>query len=108
MAWLFILLADVFEIAWPFVLKSTAGLSRWWSPLSGVIFCVPIMFLLSESLRRLPGGTVYAMFVGVGTAGTAIVGISFFGESASLGRIVSLMLIGIGVIGLQLFSGTGE
>ena len=105
MAWLYIILADVFEIAWPFVLKWSVAFSRW-SPLIGVIFSIPVMFLLAESVKRLPAATVYAAFVGIGTAGTAIVGMAFFGESANAGRVCCLLLILIGVIGLKLFSGS--
>jgi quaternary ammonium compound-resistance protein SugE len=103
MAWLYILLADVFEVAWPFVLKRSAAFSRW-SPLIGVVLSSPIMFLLAESIKELPAATVYAAFVGIGTAGTAIIGMVFFGESPNAGRVCSLVLILIGVIGLKLFS----
>ena len=90
MAWVFILLADVFEIAWPFMLKWSAPLSRW-APLFVVIICaVPANYLLAESVKHLPAATVYATFVGIGTAGTAIVGIVFFGESTNPGRILLL------------------
>jgi quaternary ammonium compound-resistance protein SugE len=105
MAWLFILCADVFEIAWPFLLKWAAPLSKW-APLLVVLICaVPANYLLAEAVKRLPAATVYATFVGIGTAGTAIVGIAFFRESSSLGRIVSLLLIAAGLIGLRVFSG---
>src|SRR6516164_2033000 len=81
MAWFYVLLADLFEIAWPFVLKWSAPLSRW-APLFVVIICaVPANYLLAEAVKRLPAATVYATFVGIGTAGTAIVGMVFFGES---------------------------
>ena|SRR5665213_3386376 len=103
MAWLFILFADLFEVAWPFVLKATAK-NSWWSPMIGVLFAPPIMFLLAEAVKRLPAGTVYASFAGVGTAGTAIIGMIFFGESANAGRIVSLVFITAGVVGLRVFS----
>lgn len=105
MAWLFILSADVFEIAWPFLLKWSAPLSRW-APLLVVLICaVPANYLLAEAVKRLPAATVYATFVGIGTAGTALVGIAFFRESTSLGRICSLLLIAAGLIGLRVFSG---
>ena len=105
MAWLFILSADVFEIAWPFLLKWAAPLSKW-APLLVVLICaVPANYLLAEAVKRLPAATVYATFVGIGTAGTAIVGIAFFRESTSLGRICSLLLIAAGLIGLRVFSG---
>ncbi len=105
MAWVFILCADVFEIAWPFLLKWAAPVSKW-APLLVVLICaVPANYLLAEAVKRLPAATVYATFVGIGTAGTAIVGIAFFRESTSLGRICSLLLIAAGLIGLRVFSG---
>jgi quaternary ammonium compound-resistance protein SugE len=108
MAWLFVLFADVFEIAWPFALKWVAPQSRW-APLGiVVVFAIPALYLLAEALKRLPAATVYATFVGVATAGTALVGIVLFGESANPGRIASLMLILLGVIGLRFFSGAAD
>ena len=104
MAWFYILFADVFEVAWPFILKWTAPLSRW-APLFVVIICaIPANYLLAEAVKRLPAATVYATFVGIGTAGTAMVGMVFFGESTNLGRICSLVLILLGLIGLKFFS----
>jgi len=108
MAWFFILFADIFEVAWPFVLKWSAGLSRW-APLFVVIICaVPVNFLLAEAVKRLPAATVYATFTGIGTAGTAIIGMAFFRESTNLGRVCSLVLIVVGLIGLRVFSATTE
>ena len=106
MAWLYILFADLFEIAWPFVLKRSAPLSRW-APLFVVIICaIPANYLLAEAVQRLPAATVYAAFAGIGTAGTAVVGMVFFGESTNIGRICSLALILLGLIGLSAFSET--
>jgi quaternary ammonium compound-resistance protein SugE len=104
MSWVFILFADLFEIAWPFVLKRLTPFSRWAPLIVVLIFAVPANFLLAEALKRLPAATVYATFVGVGTAGTALVGMALFGESTNLGRIASLVLIILGVVGLRLFS----
>jgi quaternary ammonium compound-resistance protein SugE len=104
MAWFYILLADLFEIAWLFVLKWSAPISRW-APLLVVIICaIPANYLLAEAVQRLPAATVYAAFAGIGTAGTAIVGMVFFGESTSLGRVGSLALILLGLIGLRVSS----
>ena len=104
MAWIYVLLADLFEVAWPFVLKWSAPLSRW-APLLVVIICaVPANYLLAEAVKRLPAATVYATFVGIGTAGTAVVGMVFFGESTNIGRVCSLALILLGLIGLKFFS----
>jgi quaternary ammonium compound-resistance protein SugE len=108
MAWFFILFADVFEIAWPFLLKWSAPLSKW-APLFVVVICsVPTNFLLAEAVKRLPAATVYAAFTGVGTAGTAVIGIAFFHESSNIGRVCSLVLIVLGLMGLRVFSGTAE
>jgi len=104
MAWIYVLLADLFEVAWPFVLKWSAPLSRW-APLIVVVICaVPANYLLAEAVKRLPAATVYATFVGIGTAGTAVVGMVFFGESTNIGRVCSLALILLGLIGLKFFS----
>jgi len=104
MAWVYILLADVFEVAWPFVLKRSAELSKWTTVLLAVVFAIPIFFLLGESLKRLPASTVYASFVGIGALGTAVVGVVFFGESANPGRLGSFALVIAGLVGLKLFS----
>jgi quaternary ammonium compound-resistance protein SugE len=104
MAWVYILLADMFEIAWPFVLKRSVGLPKWTTALTAVVFALPIFLLLGESVKRLRASTAYASFVGIGTLGTAIVGIVFFGESANPGRLGSFMLVVIGLVGLKLFS----
>jgi len=104
MAWIYVLIADIFEVAWPFVLKWSAPLSRW-APLLVVVICaVPANYLLAEAVKRLPAATVYATFVGIGTAGTAVVGMVFFGESTNIGRVCSLALILLGLIGLKFFS----
>jgi quaternary ammonium compound-resistance protein SugE len=104
MAWFYILFADLFEVAWPFILRWTAPLSKL-APIFVVIICaIPANYLLAEAVKRLPAATVYATFVGIGTAGTAIVGMVFFGESTNLGRIRSLVLIVLGLIGLKFFS----
>ena len=108
MPWLYIFFADVFEIAWPFVLKWSAAFSRY-APLVVVVACaVPVNFLLAEAVKRLPAATVYAFFTGIGTAGTAIIGMAIFGESTNPGRICSLLLIIVGIIGLRVFSGATD
>ena len=105
MPWLFIIFADVFEISWPFLLKSAREYSRW-SPLWVAQVGIPIMFILDESIKRLPAATVYAAFAGIATAGTAVIGVVFFGESLNLGRVCSLLLLIAGLVGLKIFSGT--
>ena len=108
MAWFFILFADVFEVAWLFVLKCLAPVSRWAPLFVVILFSVPTNFLLAEAVKRLPAATVYAAFTGIGTAGTAIIGMAFFHESTNIGRLCSLVLIVIGLIGLRVFTGTAQ
>jgi len=99
MAWFYVLLADLFEIAWPLVLKWAAPLSRW-APLLVVIICaVAANYLLAEAVEHLSAATVYATFVGIGTAGTAIVGMLFFGESTNIGPYVPWSLSSSGSSG---------
>jgi multidrug transporter EmrE-like cation transporter len=64
--------------------------------------------LLAEAVKHLPAATVYATFVGIGTAGTAIIGMVFFGESTNIGRVCSLVVILLGLIGQKLFSDEAE
>jgi quaternary ammonium compound-resistance protein SugE len=104
MAWLYIFIAGMIEATWPFVLKSDAQSAKWWEPLKGVIIAIPIMYLLSWAMKHLSAGTTYATFVGIGTAGTAIMGISLFGENPNLWRVISIVLVMVGAIGVNLFS----
>ena len=108
MAWFFILFSDIFEVAWPFLLKWSVSLSGWAPLLVAIIVAVPVNFLLAEAVKQLPAATVYATFTGIATAGTAIIGVAFFGESANPGRVFSLALIVAGLIGLRVFSATAE
>ncbi len=103
MPWLFIMFADVFEISWPFLLKTAREYSRW-SPIWVAQVGIPIMFILDEAIKRLPAATVYATFAGIATAGTAVIGVVFFGESLNLGRVCSLLLLILGLIGLKIFA----
>ncbi len=103
MHWGILLLAAGFEITWALGLKSTAGFTRLW-PSVGVGFAIVVsMGLLAIAARTLPIGTAYAVWTGIGAAGTAIGGILLFGEAASPARLVCIVLIVAGVVGLKLF-----
>jgi quaternary ammonium compound-resistance protein SugE len=104
MAWLLLVLAGLFEIAWAIGLKYTDGFTRLW-PTVGTLTAMAVSIgLLGLAMKSLPVGTAYAVWVGVGAVGTAILGIVLFGESASAGRLVSLGLIVAGIVGLKLAS----
>jgi quaternary ammonium compound-resistance protein SugE len=102
MSWIILILAGLFEVAWAIGLKYTAGFTRLW-PSIGTIAAIAIsLFLLSLALRSLPMGTAYAVWTGIGTVGTAILGIWLFGDPATLPRLACIALIVAGVAGLKL------
>ena len=104
MAWLVLVLAGLFEIGWAIGLKYTDGFTRLWPTLGTVASMVVSLGLLGIAMKSLPVGTAYAVWVGVGAVGTAILGIVLLGEPANAGRMVSLGLIVAGIIGLKLAS----
>lgn len=102
MSWLILILAGLFEVAWAVGLKYTEGFTKPWpSVATGVAMLVSI-WLLAVAMKDLPLGTAYAVWVGVGAVGTAILGIVLFNEPANAGRLISLALILAGIIGLKL------
>lgn len=101
MAWIALFFAGVFEIGWAIGLKYTAGFTRPIPSLWTIASMVLSLGLLGYALKTLPVGTAYAVWTGVGAAGTALLGIYLFGESASVVRLASLGLIILGILGLK-------
>ncbi len=102
MAWLMVVVAGLFETGFAVLLKQSNGITRLW-PTVGFAVCALISFgLLTMALKKLEVGSAYAVWTGLGAAGTALVGIWALGESASVVKIVSVGLILAGVIGLNL------
>jgi quaternary ammonium compound-resistance protein SugE len=102
MAWTLLLVAGLLEVGWAIGLKYTEGFTR---PLPSVLTLGAMLgsvVLLAIAMRSLPVGTSYAVWVGIGAVGTAILGIVLFGESAAPGRLFSLGLIVAGIVGLKL------
>ncbi len=102
MSWLLLVLAGLFEIGWAIGLKYTEGFTR---PLPTVLTVAAMAIslgLLGLAMRTLPVGTAYAVWVGIGAAGTVILGIVLLNEPANAARLVSVALILAGVIGLKL------
>ncbi|GAB2501283.1 quaternary ammonium compound efflux SMR transporter SugE [Arenimonas alkanexedens] len=102
MSWFILILAGLFEVAWAVGLKYTEGFTRLWPTVGTAAAMLVSLWLLGIAMKDLPLGTAYAVWVGVGAVGTAILGIVLLGEPANAGRLVSLGLILAGIIGLKL------
>ena len=107
MAWALLGIAGVLEIAFAICMKRSEGFTRWMPGLLTLVTGLSSVFLLSLSLRTLPVGTAYAVWTGIGAAGTAILGMVVLGDSAAPLRLFCIVLILGGVIGLKLVSGNG-
>ena len=102
--WLALLAAGLLEIAWAFGLKCSDGLTRFW-PTAATLVAIALSFaLMALALRSLPFGTAYAVWTGIGAAGSIIVGMIVYSESADPVRILCLTLIVAGMVGLKLNS----
>ncbi|MET3896329.1 quaternary ammonium compound-resistance protein SugE [Devosia sp. UYZn731] len=104
MAWAFLSIAGLLEIGFAFAMKSSEGFTRLIPALLTVGTGLSSVVLLSLAMRTLPMGTGYAVWTGIGAAGTAILGIAVLGDAASPPRILCIALIIAGVIGLKLVS----
>ncbi|OLB57286.1 MAG: QacE family quaternary ammonium compound efflux SMR transporter [Nitrospirae bacterium 13_2_20CM_2_62_8] len=106
MAWIYLVIAGLFEIAWAIGLKYTEGFTRLW-PSAGTVAAMIVSFLfLAESLKSIPVGTGYAVWTGIGAAGTAVMGMILFDESHDLVRILCILAIVAAIAGLKLSSPT--
>jgi len=106
MAWIFLFIAGLLEIAWAIGLKETHGFTRLWpSVLTGLALAAS-MFLLAWAARDIPIGTAYPIWVGIGALGTAILGIMLYQEPAGIARILFIVLLVGSIIGLKVTSGT--
>jgi quaternary ammonium compound-resistance protein SugE len=102
MAWIVLVLAGLFEVGWAIGLKYTEGFTRL-IPTTAVLSAMFVsLWLLAIAMKSLPVGTAYSVWVGVGAAGTVILGIVLFGEPANAARLVSVGLIIAGIVGLKL------
>jgi quaternary ammonium compound-resistance protein SugE len=104
MAWLLLVVAGLLEVGWAIGLKYTEGFTRRWPSVFTIGAMVLSVVLLGAAMKLLPVGTSYAVWVGVGAVGTAILGMMLFGEPATAGRLASLGLIVAGIVGLKLAS----
>ncbi|MBE2184693.1 MAG: multidrug efflux SMR transporter [Anaerolineae bacterium] len=104
MAWVLLIIAGLLEVVWALLLKQSAGFSK---PLPTVGFLLTLilsMVLLSQAIKMLPVGTAYAIWTGIGAVGTAIVGMLWLGESRDILKLISLVMLIGGIVGLRLTS----
>ena len=103
-AWVLLLLAGLLEVGWAVGMKSTEGFTRLGPSAAVLVTALLSFYLLALAMKTLPAGTAYAVWVGIGAAGAAVLGIALLGESPSAPRIASVLLIVAGVVGLRVFS----
>ena len=102
MTWVILVLAGLFEVVWAVGLKYTHGFTRLVPSAITLVSMVVSIWLLSVAMKSLPLGTAYAVWVGIGALGAFISGIVLFGEAVSTMRVVSVLLIAAGLVGLKL------
>ena len=102
MAWLILLIAALFEVGWAIGLKFTQGFTRLWPSIWTGGAMVASMYLLATAARTLPIGTAYAVWTGIGAAGTAVLGAILFSEPVTAARIAGIVMIVLGVFLLKL------
>ncbi len=104
MAWIYLLFAGLLEIGWAVGLKYAQGFTRLVPSLLTVASMAASLALLGLALRSLPLGSAYAIWTGIGTVGTALLGIALFGEPATAARLLCIAMIAGGIVGLKLVS----
>lgn len=108
MAWVYLLVAGILECGWAIGMKYTDGFSKLIPSALVIITMAASVWLLSVSMKTIPVGTAYAIWTGIGATGVATIGMLFLGESKEMLRIICLLLIIAGIVGLKLFSGPSE
>lgn len=103
-AWILIIIAELMETGWAIGLKYTEGWTRFWPSILTVLCMAGSFFLLSKALEDLPVGTAYAVWTGIGAVGTVFVGILILGESRDTARLLCILLIVCGIVGLRFVS----
>jgi quaternary ammonium compound-resistance protein SugE len=105
MAWTYLLIAAVLEIGWAIGLKYTEGFTKLWPTVWTVAAMVASMILLALAVRTIPVGTGYAIWTGIGAVGTAVLGIWLFQEPVTFWRVLFLLMIVGGIVGLKFTAG---
>lgn len=104
MAWIILVVAGLFEVAWSFALKLSQGFTQPAASVATIVLMLASFVLLAYAMKTLPLGTAYAVWTGVGAVGAALAGIVFLGEAASAQRLFFIALIVAGIVGLKFSS----
>lgn len=104
MHWILLVVAGLFEVGWAFGLKCSEGFSKLGPSILTVVGMIASFYFLSLALKQLPLGTAYAIWTGIGTLGTAMIGILIFKEPVNAARLICISFILIGIVGLKLVS----
>jgi quaternary ammonium compound-resistance protein SugE len=105
MAWVYLVIAGIFEVVWAVALKYTMGFTRLVPSIITVFGAIASFYFLSVATKTLPIGTAYAVWTGIGAMGAVVIGMLFLNEPVNAPRIVFLLFILIGIIGLKFTSG---
>ena len=103
MAWTYLLLAGACEILATTVFRYAEGFTKLGPSVASIVIGLLSFYLLNRSLAGLPLGTAYAVWTGIGAAGTALIGIAYYGEPTSFMRLACLVMLILGIIGLKVF-----
>ena len=103
MAWVLVFAAGLLEVGFALSLKGSHGFTRFWPSVAAMTFGGSSFLLLTLALRSLPVGTAYAVWTGLGAAGTVLIGIVVLDEPSSAGRVISVVLVLAGIVGLKLY-----
>lgn len=102
MAWVYLVIAGLLEVGWAGAMKYSEGFTRLWPSVATLLLMVSSFALLSQSMKSLPLGTAYGIWTGIGAVGSAVVGILVMGESRDPARLLCILLILAGIVGLKL------
>ena len=105
MAWVYLLIAGLFEIVWAYFMKQSEGFTRLWPSVATLAFMGVSFALLSLAMKSLPMGTAYVIWTGIGAAGAFVVGVVLLGESLTVMRVVAALLVVTGLVIFRLAPG---
>lgn len=104
MSWIILIIAGLFEIGWAVSMKYSEGFTKLTPSILMILSMAVSIYLLSVALKTIPLGTGYAVWTGIGAAGTAILGIFLFKEPVNTARVICILMIICGIVGLKIFS----